>query len=353
MVADAGGHELTARPMRVVVAPDKFRDTATAREAAEAIAEGVRAAGHEPVTCPLADGGEGTLDALGGANRVAIVSGPLGDEVRARWRLDGRTAYIEAASACGLSLVGGREHNDAVAASTHGVGELITAALDSGANRIVVGVGGSATTDGGLGALRALIPSRLHGVDLVVACDVNIRFVEAARQFAPQKGASDAQVRLLERRLERLVEMYRDSYGVDVSDLPGAGAAGGLAGGLAAVGARLVSGFELVAEERALDELLDDADLVITGEGFVDEGSFEGKVVGGVIEWASEAGVPVLVVAGEVFDDAHRRVAEQGAPGSDLIDLVVTVGRERATGETTAALADVVRGWLAGRTLPE
>lgn len=338
--------------MRVVVAPDKFRDTATAPAAAAAIAEGVSDAGHVAELCPLADGGEGTLDALGGANRVTTVSGPLGDDVSARWRLDGRTAYLEAASACGLALVGGREGNDAIAASTYGVGELIAAALDAGATRIVLGVGGTATTDGGLGALRALLLSRLIGVELVVACDVRTRFIDAARQFAPQKGATDAQVRLLERRLARLLEVYREDHGVDIADLPGSGAAGGLAGGLAAVGATLVSGFELVAEEVALDERLATADLVITGEGFVDDGSFDGKVVGGVLEWAREAGVPTLVVAGEVFDDARRRTVELGAPGSDVIDLVATFGRERSMHDTETVLREAVRDWLAGRTMP-
>src|SRR5690606_17500378 len=148
---------------------------------------------------------------------------------------------IEMAEASGLLLAGGRDGNDAVAASTAGTGELIVAALDAGARRIVVGVGGSATTDGGLAALRALHPlGRLKGVELLVACDVRTTFVDAAEVFAPQKGASPAQVALLRRRLERLAQVYLDEHGVDVTELAGAGAAGGLAGGLAAAGARLV-----------------------------------------------------------------------------------------------------------------
>lgn len=335
--------------MRVVVAPDKFRGTATAKQAAAAMAAGIRSVGHRAVELPLADGGEGLLDVIGGGNRVASVSGPLGDDVDAAWRFDGRTAVIEMARASGLELVGGADGNDAVAASTFGTGELITAAVEAGARRIVVGVGGSATTDGGLGALRAMLSSRLRGIEVQVACDVRTRFVDAAEQFAPQKGATPAQVELLRRRLDRLADVYLEEYGIAVRDLEGSGAAGGLAGGLAAVGATLTSGFELVAEEVALDEALADADLVVTGEGFVDEGSFDGKVVGGVIDWAADAGVPVLVVAGEIFDASS--FADRGVP-VDGIDLVATFGRDRAVGETAAVLEQAVAEWCRGRSIP-
>ncbi len=336
--------------MRVVVAPDKFRGTATAFEAARAIAAGVRRAGHDAVELPLADGGEGLLEVLGGANRVAAVTGPLGDVVEAGWRFDGRTAVIEMALASGLALVGGPEGNDPIAASTSGTGELITLAVEAGARVVIVGVGGSATTDGGLGALRAMVSCRMRGVDLEVACDVRTRFVDAAEQFAPQKGATPAQVELLRRRLERLADVYLEEYGVDVREMVGGGAAGGLAGGLAVVGGRLSSGFELVAEQVGLDVELERADLVITGEGFVDGGSFDGKVVGGAVEWARQAGVPVLVVAGEVFDDATDPAF--GGPNLSVVDLVARFGRERALTETTAVIEDAVADWLSTRTLP-
>jgi glycerate kinase len=286
------------------------------------------------VELPLADGGEGTLDVLGGANRRTTVSGPLGDPVEAGWRMSGRRAVIEMARASGLDLVGGAEGNDAVGASTHGTGELIAAALDAGANDVVVAVGGSATTDGGLGALRALYPvHRLRGVRLTVACDVSIRFVDAAPLFGPQKGATPAQVQLLARRLERLVQVYLEEYGVDVSDLPGAGAAGGLAGGLACVGAELLSGFELVAERLDLEDAVADADLVVTGEGFLDAESFDGKVVGGVTEMAGHLGVPVVAVVGEAFDGAQDLVP--------TISLTELAGRDRAMAEAGSLLADV------------
>ena len=206
------------------------------------------------------------------------------------------------------TLVGGAEGNDPIAASTYGTGELIAAAVERGARVIVVAVGGSATTDGGLGALRALYPrQRLRGIDVVVACDVRMPFVDAAEVFGPQKGATPAQVELLRRRLERLAQVYLEEYGVDVTGLVGAGAAGGLAGGLAAVGAHLEPGFDLVADEVDLDERMEGGDLVVTGEGFLDEQSFDGKVVGGVVTLAAALGVPVLVVAGEVMDPLPHR----------------------------------------------
>ena len=334
--------------MRVLVAPDKFRGTVTAAEATEAIATAFETGGHRVVRCPMADGGEGLLDALGGPNRFTEVSGPLGDNVTAGWRVSGRTAVIEMAQASGLQLVGGASGNDPIAASTYGTGELITAALESGAKRIVVGMGGSATTDGGLGAQRAMLASRLRGVELVVACDVRTLFVNAAEQFAPQKGATPTQVELLRRRLERLVDVYREQNGVDVSALEGAGAAGGLAGGLAAFGATITSGFEFIAEETGFADAIETVDLVVTGEGFVDSGSFEGKVVGGVIEWAAELGVPVLVVAGEVFD---LHLFESAGTEVSTIDLVATVGRERALGSTAEVITTAVGDWLARRNI--
>lgn len=323
----------------MVAAPDKFRGTADASAVAAAVA---RACVRLGVTCrevPLADGGEGFLAALGGPNRRTLVAGPLGDPVEAAWRLHRRTAVIEMALASGLELVGGAEGNDPVAASTTGTGELIATALDLGARRILVGVGGSATTDGGFGALRALYPpQRLRGVDLVVACDVRTRFGDAARVFAPQKGATPAQVRLLEGRLERLAQMYAEEYGVDVGVLEGGGAAGGLAGGLAAVGATLEPGFDVVADEVHLAEALETADLVVTGEGFLDAQSFEGKVVGGVAELAAELDIPVLAVVGDVYDGPAERVP--------TVSLVATFGSERAFADPLGCVEEVVADHL-------
>jgi len=322
-----------------VAAPDKFRGTASASDVAAAIARAVTAAGGQCEQLPMADGGEGLLDVLGGANRTTTVTGPLGDPVSARWRMSRQQAVIEMAEASGLVLVGGAEGNDPIAASTYGTGELISAALDAGATHIIVGAGGSATTDGGMGASRALLPPhRLKRVRFEVACDVRIPFLEAARLFAPQKGATPAQVQLLTRRLERLADVYLEEYGVDVRVLPGSGAAGGLAGGLAALGATLVSGFDLVAELKDLHTCVEGADLVVTGEGFLDAQSFDGKVVGEVADLARSVGVPLLVIAGEIFDDAQDRVP--------AVSLVERFGRDRAMTDTVACVTEAVGEWL-------
>ena len=325
--------------MRVLAAPDKFRGTAGAPEIAAAVAAGAANAGAECDQVPMADGGEGTLEALGGANRTAVVTGPLGDPVEAAWRLDRRSAVVEMARASGLDLIGGPEGNDPVAASTYGTGELIAAAVERGAKEVIVGVGGSATTDGGLGALRALEPGqRLRGVDLRVACDVRLPFVDAAEVYGPQKGATPAQVELLRRRLERLAQIFLEEHGVDVRELPGAGAAGGLAGGLAALGATLESGFDLVADVLDLEERLEGCDLVVTGEGFVDDQSFDGKVVGGVVELAAALDVPVLVVAGEVMDELPE--------GVTAVSLTERFGGERSRLDTVGCVEEVVADHL-------
>jgi glycerate kinase len=309
---------------RLLACPDKLRGTLTAREAAAAIAAGAARAGWEAVELPLADGGEGTLAALGGGNRTARVTGPLGDPVEAEWRLADGVAVVEAAQACGLQLAGGAARNDPLRATSRGVGELLAAALEAGAERIVVAVGGVASTDGGVAAVEALRTFLPLPVPLEVACDVQARWLDAADVFAPQKGATPEQVTLLRERLA----------GLDVPDLPGAGAAGGLAGGLAALGARLLPGFDLVAAHVRLDERIAEADLVVTAEGRLDETSFAGKVVGGVLSRAAQAGIAALVVAGEV--------AAAVPPAARALSLVERCGRERALSDPAACLKEVV-----------
>jgi len=335
------------------IAPDKFKGSLTAADAAAAMARGVRSAGFDEVRIvPLADGGDGTLDALvaavGGSRRTARVTGPLGDRVDAEWaQLADGTAVVEMARASGLLLVEGR--NDPLRATTRGTGELVAAALRAGAKRVVVGVGGSATTDGGLGAVEMLGWSLL-GAEVTVACDVTTTFVDAARLFGPQKGASDAQVALLTRRLERLAEQYESRTGVDVREIEGSGAAGGLAGGLAAIGAKVASGFDVVAEVVGLEAALDGTDLVLTGEGRFDATSFSGKVVGGVLDWAAELGVPHRgVIAGQVTDEAREEASVWGAQVEALVDRVWQSGEAFTRAATLAeeAAADLARRALA------
>ena len=325
----------------MVFAFDKFRGTATSLELADAATAVAQRTGWRSRTVALADGGEGSLDVLGGPNKYTEVAGPLGEPVRAGWRLEGRDAYIEMAAASGLLLVGGPDLNEPLLADTTGTGQLISAAVELGARTIHLMLGGSATTDGGLGAIRAMpTAARMKEIELVIACDVETRFVDAARVFGPQKGAGPAQVELLTRRLERLVATYREDYGVDVGDLPGAGAAGGLAGGLVAMGGRLESGFEILAERARLDEQLAAADLVITGEGFLDAGSFEGKVVGGVRRWAAEAGVPVSVIVGGLDDEA------QMPDDIEVRSLTGIYGIEAAMSRTVALVSEQVESLL-------
>jgi glycerate kinase len=328
---------------RVVAAPDKFRGTLSAAEVAAAIGHACWELGVDCTEIPMADGGDGLLEALGGANRTSTVTGPLGDTVSAPWRLSKGTAVIEMARASGLALVGGADHNDPMNATTTGTGELIDHALDAGAKRIIVGLGGSATTDGGFGAIRAITGiARLKQVELLVACDVTTTFADAAAVFGPQKGASPAQVAMLTRRLERLTQMFADEFDTDVTTIPGGGAAGGLGGALAALGGSLLPGFELVADELDLYDHLDGADLVITGEGRLDDTSSAGKVVGGIASIASEHHLAALAIVGtdERTDRARPR-------DLDVVSLVAEYGEDASFAEPKRLIERAVTTWLA------
>jgi glycerate kinase len=313
---------------RLLAAPDKFRGTAPAPAVAEAMSEAARAGGWEATALPISDGGEGLLDCFGGANRTSTVDGPLGAPVAAPWRLDDARAVIEMAAASGLALVHGP--NDPMAASTRGTGQLVRAAIESGARTVIVGAGGSASTDGGRGAVEVL---RDHapldgrsGVRVVVATDVRTRFVAAATVYGPQKGADVAQVRELADRLERLADRYAKEYGVSVRDLDGTGAAGGMAGGLVALGATIRPGFELVAEQLGLAPAVAAADLVLTGEGRLDPTSLRGKATGSLVQLCTRHGVRSAVIAGQI--------AAGFTPPFRAIDLTATYGPARARRKT-------------------
>ena len=298
--------------MRVLAAADKFKGTATAAQVCAAIGHACWSLNIDCTEIPLADGGEGTLAVLGGANRTSIVTGPLGTPVQADWRLHRGTAVIEMAQASGLTLAGGPDRNDPLNATTRGTGELIDQALNAGAKKIIVCLGGSATTDGGLGALKAIsTPARLLAVEFLVACDVDTTFVDAARVFAPQKGATRAQVELLTGRLEKLAQTFKNDYNVDVTSIPGSGAAGGLAGALVALGARLIPGFDLVADETGFYDAVKNHDLIVTGEGLLDDTSYEGKVVGNVQQLASDYNKDCLAIVGDIDENISAVEAQQ------------------------------------------
>lgn len=326
--------------MLVLIASDKLRGSASAVEASHALADGAREAGWSVDECPLSDGGEGFLDVMGGANRYSTVTGPLGDRVEVAWRLDGRSAIIESSLACGAVLVPSPRPRDAMAASTAGVGEVIRTAIDEGATTVIVGVGGSASTDGGRGALEAIddVLPFSPSLDVIVACDVDVTYLEAAPVFSPQKGANPATVAQLYERLERYALHLEERFARDVLTLQGGGAAGGLAGGLWAGGARLVSGFEFVAEHLNLGARVERADLVITCEGRFDATSLKGKVTGSVVALAASSATPVAVVAGTV-----ERLAVPPHIDATVWSLTELFGDEASLHDTARCLHDVAR----------
>jgi glycerate 2-kinase len=284
-----------------LVVPDSFKGTFGAGAVAEAIATGVEASGGTAERCPVADGGEGTMEvllaALGGERRTAAVHDPLRRPSEASFGLlgDGGTAIVETAQASGLPLVAPGER-DAERADTFGTGELIAAAVAAGAETVLLAVGGSATTDGGAGAIEALRDAGLLGdIPIEVLCDVTATYVDAARVYAPQKGADPAAVERLAARLESLAgELPRDPRGV-----PMTGCAGGLSGGLWAHGAKLRPGAAFVLDAVGFDEHLARADTVVTGEGRFDSQSLSGKIVGEIASRCARARKPLHLVVGE------------------------------------------------------
>jgi glycerate kinase len=356
---------MTAPGPAVLVAPDKFKGSATALEVAEAIAAGLHdaAPGLRVLLRPVADGGDGTVDAFvaaGAARRTVAVTGPLGSAIDAAYAVEGDLGVIEAAEAAGLRLLEPSGHT-AMTATTYGLGELVRAALDDGCRRIVLGLGGSATTDGGAGLAAALgarlldrdgspispggaglaalaavdvtgLDRRVVDTEILVACDVDNPLLGpdgAAAVFAPQKGAGPAEVDLLETALTRYAAVLRSDLGVDVAAPAGGGAAGGLAAGIVAfLGGRIVSGSDLLLDLVHLDEALAEAALVVTGEGSLDAQSLRGKAPHAVAVRAARAGVPVVALAGRVAlsPDEVRDAGFAGAWG-----LVEWTGGDTAT----------------------
>ncbi|HWE69018.1 MAG TPA: glycerate kinase [Acidimicrobiales bacterium] len=338
----------------IVAAPDKFRGTATAVAVAGAIGRAGSLAGWSVVETPLSDGGEGLLEALrrpGDRWETLEVTGPLGEPVSASWLLGEHRAVIEMAQASGLSLAGGPEGNRPLEATTRGAGQLLAAAAraltaarppssDGPLPSIIIGLGGSATTDGGAGAM-AVVESAggLGRVDLVAACDVSIGFVDAATLFAPQKGATPVQVAALAERLDRLADEYQTRFGTNVRGLPGAGAAGGLGAAVVALGGRLEVGYRLVSDLVGLPDALGQADMVITGEGALDATSFTGKVVDGVLGDAAALGIRCLVIAGRATVEAVATARDYGA---EVVSLLERFGEDRATRDTVACVEEAV-----------
>jgi len=328
-------------PTTILVAPDSFKGTLTAAEVAGAIGRGLEAAGRPVDLCPIADGGEGTLDALllalDGERRTVVVSDPLGRPVEAAFGIGeagrGRVVgIVEMASASGLGLVDPAER-DPIAASTLGTGELIMAAVEAGADVVYLGAGGSATTDGGAGAIRAIDErGGLGGARIAVLTDVRTPFEHAARVFGPQKGAGPDEVTKLTKRLnDQARRLKRDPRGV-----PMTGAAGGLSGGLwAEFDAELVPGAQFVLDAVDFDRRMRVARAVVTGEGKLDQQSLAGKLVSEVSTRARQGGVPCHAIVG---------IRELDSFGVRVLDLqaVFEASTPRQISAAARRLADVL-----------
>lgn len=293
--------------MKIVLTTDSYKECLTADEVTQAMADAVLGLYPEAevVRLPLADGGEGTLGVLASALRADIhtvtVSDPLRRPVTAKYGVTGETAIIEIAQACGLSLLSPIERNPLLA-SSRGVGELLMAAYAEGCRHFIVGLGGSATCDGGTGMLEVPGFKELKGISVELLCDVDAPFVGprgAARVFAPQKGASAQDVEELESRMVKLADIFRRETGVDVTDLPGAGGAGGLGGAfMAYLGAKMVNGVNRIMDLIGFDESCLGATLIFTGEGKSDAQTLMGKVPMGVLQRAN--GAPVALLSGRI-----------------------------------------------------
>ncbi len=378
--------------MRIICAPDSFKESLTAAEVAEAMGRGVSAAWPDAQVdrCPIADGGEGTAVALvtatGGSIHCSRVLGPLAEPIDAEWGLLGPrpdtppTAVIEMAAASGLALVP-PDRRDPTRTTTYGVGQLIRAALDAGAQRIILGIGGSATNDGGCGAAQSLgvsffdafdqpittpltggmleqlgridlstLDARLASVELEVACDVTNPLTGpngAAAVYGPQKGATAEQVEQLDRGLAHLARLLQGCVGASVADRPGAGAAGGFgAGAVAMLGGTLRRGIELVLEATGFAHRLGAAELCLTGEGRLDGQTSSGKAVVGVARAAREAGVPCLAFVGAVDAGVDRTL---GGLLEDAVVIGEGVPVERSMREAAALLERRVAEVLARR----
>ncbi|MBL7074219.1 glycerate kinase [candidate division KSB1 bacterium] len=377
--------------MKIVVAPNAFKESLTALEAANFIEEGIKRVFPEceVVKVPMADGGDGTAAALVGATGGRIlaeeVNGPLGEKVKADYGLlgDGETAVVEMAAASGLRLIPSKKRNPLIT-TTYGTGELIKACLGQGAKKVIVGIGGSATVDGGAGMAQALgarlldrdgkqIPfgggglgqldhidvsgmdERINQIECLVASDVDNPLTGpsgAAAVYGPQKGATQEEVVQLDRNLSHYADVIRRDLGINVKDVPGAGAAGGLGAGLLAFfGAQLKSGIEIVIQASGLKEKLQGADLIITGEGKIDSQTAHGKAVAGVAKLAKRERVPVVAVGGSLTEDA-RAVHPIGVDALfSTIPRPVSLDRamERAGPFLADAVEEIMRLWVCCR----
>lgn len=344
---------------KILLVPDSFKGTMSSQEICDILAQEIHKVWPQAqvVAIPVADGGEGSVDAflaaVGGEKITVLCKGPYMEDIQGFYgRLPGGAAVVEMAAAAGLPLAGDRLHAEQT--TTYGVGQLILSALDSGAKKLIVGLGGSATNDGGAGMLSALgvrflrqdgtaylpvggtldqlwridlsgLEPRLSEVEIIAMCDIDNPLCGpsgASVVFGPQKGADDAMAAALDRNLSHLADLAAERLGRDLRDAPGAGAAGGLGFAMAAfLGSRMQMGIETVLDTAGFDRLLEGADLVITGEGRIDSQSVHGKVVIGVAQRAKAAGVPAAAIVGDIGDGAEAAL-QLGVSGIFSINRV-------------------------------
>lgn len=371
--------------MRILLAPDSFKGSLSATEVAQSMAAGIKKVlpHARTVELPLSDGGEGLVEALvkatGGKMLKARVTGPLGDPVEACWGLlgDGKTGVIEMAAASGLTLLPPQRQNP-LHTTTYGTGELIRTALQHGCKELIIGIGGSATNDGGMGMAQALgiqfldergedltfgggqlerlaaiktehrEPS-LQNVNVRVACDVNNPLTGpqgAAAIYGPQKGADREMVEKLDQGLKHFARIVAGNLGIEIEELPGSGAAGGLGAGLVAfLGGELTPGIELVMELAGLENELTACDLVLTGEGRLDAQSAFGKVPVGVARLAGRHGIPVIALAGSVAPEAEKLHAEGITAYFSITNAPIPLAEalERAAANIEATTSEIMR----------
>lgn len=369
---------------KVVLIPDSFKGTMDSTEICSIMAEQIRR--HQPdarvVQIPVADGGEGTTDAfltaMEGKKVFLPAEGPYRENMCGFYGLvdGGRTAVIEMAACAGLPLVGENRHAEKT--TTYGVGQMIAHAALSGCRKIIVGLGGSATNDGGAGAAAALgvrfldaqgreflpvggtldriqsidlsgLCPALKGAELIAMCDIDNPLCGpqgAAAVFGPQKGAGEATVRVLDRNLAHFAEVIRDSLGRDVAELPGAGAAGGMAAGMVALlGARLQMGIETMLDAVRFEQIAADADLIITGEGKLDFQSLRGKVISGVARRAKKLNIPLIAVVGDIGDniDPVYQIGVSAVFSINQIAVDYSVARTRSRKDLAKTIDNLMR----------
>ncbi len=329
---------------RVVAIFDKFRGTLSQGDIVESLNELSSTLGVHIYSQMVSDGGEGFSDCFSGVEKAVMVSDPFGCRRAVVWKQSGELAIVEVAKVIGYTDIGSRR--DPLGASSFGVGELLASILESGIKDLLVGCGGSITSDGGFG-LIAGVGGRPFDKDVSVRAfvDTTTTFGDAPKVFAPQKGASFVEVALLERRFDYLDSLYRTRFGRSVNECVGSGAAGGISGALLALGGEITMAVDSIINSPSMTSLIAGSDLVLTGEGYFDLQSLRGKVVGAVLKAAQKEGKRILVVVGDIDKDAKHKLLKM-SPSAEVVSLVEEFGRDVSVHYTKKALVETVTRYI-------